>query len=178
MTMETYNPLPEVVARWEQVREGLLNTIRSFSLRELNNAPGGRAATVRQLANHLWAMEAWMIERIARAARGEPDLARDAAEITLPDVLGAPMGNVLQHTHFALGDQSESVGTIITRLDAVREASRLVLADLPADGYFIPIVETTDDNHTVGDILNHLIHHEYIHIGGILCIRATLQKPD
>lgn len=72
--------LQDIIERIEAARQGLIQTVEPFTLRELNYKPGGTAVTIRQLLNHLWATEAWMIERVARALKGELELSKEEAD--------------------------------------------------------------------------------------------------
>ena len=92
-------------------REGLIMTIRPLPIETLNHEPGGKAATIRQLVNHLAFFEVWMVERIRRVKAGEPDFARDKAEQMLPDIGSIKASEFLSHGHFRDG-QGQQVGLV------------------------------------------------------------------
>jgi hypothetical protein len=145
----------DIIERLETARRGLVGTVKPFTLRELNHRPGGTASSIRQLSNHLWATEAWMIERVVRALNGEQDLSREQAEEQLPAVLGVPMTGLLIHSK-GLGevDFSELVASILARLATVRERTQEVLAALSPDDLHRELINPCEDDRTVRDVLN------------------------
>jgi uncharacterized damage-inducible protein DinB len=168
--------LQDVMERIEAARRGLTQTAEPFTLRELNHRPGGKATTIRQLLNHLWAAEVWLTARVTCALKGEPDLSREQAEAQIPDVLGVPVRGLLIHKK-GLGevDPDEDVQAILARFGAVRTRTREMLSALEPDDLYIQLTAPCEGDRTVRDLLNHIHWHEMIHIGAMLNIRDSLK---
>ena len=175
--MDRPNLLQDIINRLETTRQGLFQTVEPFSQEQLNYKPGGTAATVRQLLNHLWATEAWMMERVSRALKGEPDITKEEAEKQMPDVLDVPMKGLLIHLKdLAEIDVNEDIQAIFARFNAVRGQTRDMLSSLKPDDVYKKLTRPTDDDKTVREILNHTQGHELLHIGAILNIRGIMER--
>lgn len=169
--------LQDCVERIEEVRRSVVKFVEPFPAHELNDRPCGKGGSTRQHLNHLWAVEAWFIERVVRALKGEPDVSREAAGEELPDVLGVPVkGPLVPQVRLSEVDQSEPVQRIFARLEAVRKHTREVLSSLKTEDLHRQLIDSCGEERTVRDVLNHMHSHEILHIGIIIQNRVILHQ--
>lgn len=169
--------LTDALERIRNVRKGLINWIQPLPLEILNYKPGGKAASIRQLVNHLAFFEMWMVERIRRAKAGEPDLSRKKAAKIFSDSGTARALDFLFHDSFTDGDPTLNSEGLIKRLKAVRSESEKVLVTLEPEDLFRPIVNPVDDFHSdILHLINHMVYHEFLHRGSILTIKGIMNK--
>jgi uncharacterized damage-inducible protein DinB len=169
--------LTDALERIRNVRKGLINWIQPLPLEILNYKPGGKAASIRQLVNHLAFFEMWMVERIRRAKAGEPDLSRKKAVEIFSDSGRFRASDFLFHDNFTEGDPTLDSEGLIKRLKTVRAESEKVLVTLKPEDLFRPIIHPADDYHSdILHLINHMVYHEFLHRGSILTIKGMLKK--